>query len=129
MAPMLHAIASTYSSCVEQPVQCMFFALVAQLGYKVFGGDATDAFAHSPPPDRLTYVAIDDSYAEWYQEHFGITLDHSMVLPVQHALQGHPESGKLWEKHISKILSKLKFKCMTHDFDQYTLGHMMERKF
>ena len=47
-APVLHGIASTYSSCVEQPVQRLFFALAAQLGYGVYGGDAMDAYAHSP---------------------------------------------------------------------------------
>ena len=34
-APALKGIASTYSSCVEQPVQRMFFALAASMGYKV----------------------------------------------------------------------------------------------
>jgi hypothetical protein len=49
-APALHKLVETYSSCVEQPVQRLFFALAAQLNYQVFGGDAKDAFAHSPPP-------------------------------------------------------------------------------
>jgi len=30
--------------------------------------------------------------------------DRSLILPVLHALQGHPESGKLWEKHIAAVL-------------------------
>jgi hypothetical protein len=103
-APVLHGVASTYSSCVEQPVQWLFFALAAQMGYKVYGGDATDAFAHSPPPEQPTFVAIDDAYAEWYEHTFGKVLDQSQVLPVLHALQGHPKSGCLWEVHIGKIL-------------------------
>ena len=39
------------------------------------------------------------------------------MLPVQHALQGHPESGRLWEEHANKILSDphLNFKSTTHD--------------
>ena len=32
-APLLHGIASTYSSCVEQPVQQLFFALAARENY------------------------------------------------------------------------------------------------
>ena len=63
-APALHGIASTYSSCVEQPVQRLFFALAAHLGYGVYGADATDAYAHSPPPAVPTYVAIDEAYAD-----------------------------------------------------------------
>jgi hypothetical protein len=116
-APALHGITSTYSSCVDQPVQRLFFALSAQLGYGVYGGDATDAYAHSPPPAVPTYVAIDDAYADWYEDRFGTRLDRSYVLPVLHALQGHPESGRLWEEHINKILlsPELGFRHTTHD--------------
>ena len=92
-APALHGIASTYSSCVEQPVQHMFFALSAYLGYRVYGSDDTDAYAHSPPPKHPTFVSIDDAFADWYKSRFGKEIDRSLVLPVQHALQGHPESG------------------------------------
>jgi hypothetical protein len=121
-APMLHQVASTYASCVEQPVQRLFFALAAANDMKVYGGDATDAFAHSPPPSVPTYVSIDDAYAEWYYERFGVHLDRGMVLPVLHALQGHPESGKLWEEHINKILAlpELNFQSTTHDRTIYT---------
>jgi hypothetical protein len=121
-APALHGIASTYSSCVEQPVQRLFFALSARLGYKVYGGDAQDAYAHSPPPETPTFVSVDDAYADWYAERFGKKLDRSMVLPVLHALQGHPESGKLWEQHITGILksSEFGFTSTTHDKSIYS---------
>ena len=100
----------------------MFFALATSLGYCIYGGDALDAFAHSPPPVVPTYVSIDDAYAEWYEWKHKIKLDRSKVLPVLHALQGHPESGKLWEKHINKILfsPELNFKCTTHDRTIYS---------
>jgi hypothetical protein len=61
------------------------------------------------------FVAINDAYAEWYEHTFGKVLDHSQVLPVLHALQGHPESGCLWEVHIGKILWELKFATTIHD--------------
>ena len=116
-APLLHAIASTYSSCVEQPVQRLFFALTAILNYKLYAGDAKDAYAHSPPPEVPTFVAIDGQYADWYKWKFDEHLNPSHVLPVQHALQGHPESGRLWEEHINKILfsKELRFTTTTHD--------------
>ena len=116
-APLLHAIASTYSSCVEQPIQRLFFALTALLNYKLYAGDAKDAYAHSPPPETPTYVALDSPFVDWYKWKFGKSIDPNHVLPVQHALQGHPESGRLWEEHINKILSdpKLNFKATTHD--------------
>ena len=64
-ASTLHAVASTYYSCVNQPVQRLFFALSAILDHKCFGGDTKDAFVHSPSPDVPTYLRIDDAYAEW----------------------------------------------------------------
>ena len=44
-------------------------------------------------------------------------LDQSRALPVLGALQGHPESGKLWERHINNILlgPTLNVKHTTHD--------------
>jgi hypothetical protein len=103
-APALHRLVSTYSSCVEQPIQRLFYALAAQLNYHVFGGDAKDAYAHSPPPKVPTYVHVDDAYADWYHARCGNPVDRTLVLPVQHALQGHPESGKRWEDHINSNL-------------------------
>ena len=124
-APVLHKIASTYSSCVDQPIQRLFFALAAASRYKVYGGDATDAYAHSPPPERPTFIALDDAYIDWYQHRFNITLDRSLVLPVQHALQGHPKSGRLWEEHINCILlgPHLQFTTTTHDRTIYTTNY------
>jgi Reverse transcriptase (RNA-dependent DNA polymerase) len=45
-----------------------------------------------------------------------------MVLPVLHALQGHPEAGRCWERHINQILlgSDLGFVTTTHDKTIYT---------
>ena len=38
------------------------------------------------------------------------------VLPVYHALQGHPESGKMWIKLINNIIiNELGFHTTTHD--------------
>jgi len=73
--PLLHSIASTCSSCVEQPVQRLFFALAARENYRVYGGDAQDACAHSPPPETPTFVSIDDAYEDWHEHRFKKKLD------------------------------------------------------
>ena len=103
-APLLHELVLTYSSCVEHPIQRLFFAIAANLNLKVYGGDAKDAFAHLPGPKMNTYLSIDDAYAEWYKQAFGKPIDWAHVLPIKRALQGHPESGRLWEIHINWIL-------------------------
>jgi hypothetical protein len=118
-APILHGTAKTYASCIEQPCMRLFFALASLYGLSIYGADATNAFANSPPPAVPTFVAIDDAYADWYLERFGITLDRTMVLPVQHALQGHPESGYLWELTINSILTSLGFSSTTHERNLY----------
>jgi len=61
-APLLHGIASTCSSCVEQPAQRLFFALAARENYRACGGGAQDAHAHSLPPETPTFVSIDHAY-------------------------------------------------------------------
>ncbi|KAG7356322.1 reverse transcriptase RNA-dependent DNA polymerase [Nitzschia inconspicua] len=65
---------------------------------------------------------IDDAYAEWYKARFGVALDRNMVFLVLQALQGHPESGHLWETYINKILSlpELSFHSTTHDRTIYS---------
>ena len=69
-----------------------------------------------------TYLAIDDAYAEWHENEYAKPINRSLVLPILRALQGHPESGRLWEIHINKILRspELNFKSTTHDRTIYT---------
>ena len=57
---------------IRPAIQHLFFALTAQLGFGVYGSDAIGAFAHSPPPDVPTCMAIDEAYADWYQVRHGI---------------------------------------------------------
>ena len=102
-APQLHAVASTWSSCVALPIQRLFLGMCADLGLIIYGGDATDAYAHSPAPND-TYLAVDEAYSDWYKQKYGKQLEQRQVLPVFHALQGHPESEKMWMKMIDNIL-------------------------
>jgi hypothetical protein len=118
-ASVLHGSSKKYGSCIKQPCMQLFFALASLHGLLVFGADATNAFANSPPPLVATFVAIDDPYADWYFDRFGIHRDWTTVLPVQHALQGHPKSGYLWEVTINKILTSMGFVSTTHERNLY----------
>jgi hypothetical protein len=42
-------------------------------------------------------------------------VDHSLVLLVLEALQGHLEAGALWEKHVNKILNDPDIVYTTHE--------------
>ena len=61
-APELHAVASTWSSCVEMPVQRMFLGIVAALELVIYGVDVQDAYGHPAAPEVPTYLSIDDAY-------------------------------------------------------------------
>ena len=82
----------------------------------LYGRDATDAYAHSPAPND-TYLSVEDAYAEWYKDVKGVEISKRQVLPIYHALQGHPESGKMWMKLIDNIIiiKQLGFHTTTHD--------------
>ena len=103
-APELHAVASTWSLCCEQPVQRLDLGLCAHYNFKIFEADLTDAYAHAPKATTPTYLKIDDTYASWYRDRFGKEIDKRKVLPVEHSLQGHPESGSQWMKMIDNVL-------------------------
>jgi hypothetical protein len=77
------------------------------------------AFTNSPPPDQPTFVTIDDQYADRYFARFGFAVSRDMVLPVQHALQGHPESGAIWEKFVNAVIARHGFTSTKHEGSLY----------
>ena len=90
------------------------------MNLRIYGGDAKDAYAQSLGPSILTYVSIDDQYSDWYTYRYDVAIDRRKVLPVLKALQGHPEAGTCWERHINGILAKLRFKSTTYDKTVYS---------
>ena len=115
-APQLHEMVSTWSSCVETPIQRLFLGLCAHECLKIYGCDIKDAYAHSPAPMIDTYLTVDNAYSSWYREKFNKSINPRHVLPVKHSLQGHPKSGKMYMKMINKILlQNLGFVSTTHD--------------
>jgi hypothetical protein len=117
-APWLHQFVQTYASCIEQPCMRLFFALSAALGLTIVFANTKNAYQQSPPPTEQCYLEIDDAYRSWYKKRFGKDLDpRKYVIPVNRALQGHPEAGVLWEKMIVGILEgeELGFKSTTHE--------------
>ena len=120
-AKILHAIVDSYSACVNQPVQLLFFALSAILNHRLYGGDACDVYTHSPGTYSVpTFVSIDDQYAEWYHDRYKNlpTLHRKHDLPFQKAIQGHPEAGRMWETHINSILFSTELNCCTTTHDR-----------
>jgi len=109
-------LAHTYAACVEQPAQRVYWGLVSIKNFIAIGADASNAFAEAPPPKAPLYVLVDKPYREWYKQTTGKNIPKGHVLIVHHAIQGHPESPRLWSTFIDEIIqNKLCFTPTTHE--------------
>jgi hypothetical protein len=110
-------IGHTYANSLMTTSERLFWALTAQLGLVAYGADVSNAFAEAPPPQHPLYMYIDDAFREWWTEHLNRPPipKHYTVVQVYNAIQGHPESPRLWEKHINKILVQMGFIATRHE--------------
>ena len=92
----------------------IFWAATAAKNFIVRGADASNAFAEAPPPKIPLYVRVDKPYRDWYYHKYNKRISPDMVLKVNRALQGHPESPRAWAKLIDGILRK-KLHLTTHE--------------
>ncbi len=107
----------TYANSVDAPSERLFWALTAKFGLIAIGADVSNAFAEAPPPEAPCYMFIDEFFRDWWENHL-----HRPPIPqecnvvrIQKAIQGHPESPRLWEKHIDKILREMGFQPTRHE--------------
>ena len=109
-------MAETYASSLEQTGSRIFWAATAIDNHIVIGADASNAFAEAPPPKAPLYVYLDQQFREWWT-HKGYPPIHQShkVMRVKKALQGHPESPRLWAQLIHKIITKLGFTPCHHE--------------
>jgi hypothetical protein len=81
-----------------------------------FGSDVSNAFGNAPPPKQGFFIRPDTAFKEWWISKGREPIPDGYVIPVLAAMQGHPESPRLWEKHIDKILRvHLKFTPTVHE--------------
>ncbi len=107
----------TFANSLDAPSERLFWALVAKKGLVAYGADVSNAFAEAPPPAAPMYMRIDEAYRDWWENHLGRPSipGHCTVVRVNNAIQGHPESPRLWEKLIDKILRKIGLRPTTHE--------------
>ena len=83
---------------------------------QVYGADVSNAFAEAPTPRAPLCVTIDRQFADWWKSKGGPPITPGHVLSVRKALQGHPESPRLWVQLINGILIKdMKLNPSTHE--------------
>jgi hypothetical protein len=94
----------TYANSLDQTGSRLFYALTAAENMMCFGADVSNAFGDAPPPKQGFFVRPDAAFKEWWEAKGREPTPEGYVIPVLAAMQGHPESPPLWEKHIDKIL-------------------------
>ena len=106
----------TYANCVDQTSSRLFYAISAGENLLVFGADVSNAFAEAPPPKQGFYVRPDRAFHDWWVQHKRRPpIPPGYVIPALSAMQGHPESPRLWEKHADAILRELGLTPTTHE--------------
>jgi hypothetical protein len=105
----------TFANGIKQTGSRIFHAIAAAENLLVLGADVSNAFGEAPPPKQGFYIKPDKPFRDWYIARYGKNIPDGWVIPVLAAMQGHPESPRLWEKHCDKILRRLNFIPATHE--------------
>jgi len=110
-------IGHTYANALDAASERLFWAIVAHEGLIAIGADVSNAFAEAPAPKAPLFLYIDDSFRDWWVNHLQREPipKECNVVRVNNAIQGHPESPRLWEKHIDGILRELGLKPAVHE--------------
>jgi hypothetical protein len=95
----------TYANCVDQTSSCMFYDITATKNLLVYSTNISNAFAEATPPKQGFNIYPNCAFHKWWERHLlRLPLSPGEVIPVLSAMQGHPESPRLWEKHTDLIL-------------------------
>ncbi len=98
----------------------MFYAISAAENLLTFGADVCNAFSEAPAPKQGFYLQPDRAFCEWWEYQGNPPIPDGYVIPVRRAMQGHPESPRLWEKWCDKMIQQHQFKPTTHEPCLYT---------
>ncbi len=114
-------LAKTYVSCVEKTSAHLFYAVAAAENLLVFGADVSNAFAEAPPPNQPFFIRPDHAFHEWWVQHLKRDpIPPGHIIPVLSAMQGHPESPRLWEKYANKFFWELGLTPTVHEPGLYS---------
>jgi hypothetical protein len=111
----------TYANCVDQTGTRIFYSIAADESLLIFGADVSNAFAAAPPLKQGFYIIPDKAFLDWWVNHKKRPpIPNGHVIPILSAMQGHPESPCLWEKHADTILQEIGLTPTTHEPCLYT---------
>jgi hypothetical protein len=105
---MVRVLDETYANCVDQTSSRLFYAVSAAENLLIFGADVSNTFAKAPPPMQGFFIRPDKAFHDWWVLHKKRpSIPDGHIVPILSAMQGHPESPRLWEKHTDSILRKI----------------------
>ncbi len=82
----------------------------------VYGADVSNAFAEALAHKQGFFIYPDRAFKDWWVNKKGKPpIADGQVIPVFGAMQGHPESPRLWEKHIDRILRDIGLTLTIHE--------------
>jgi hypothetical protein len=105
----------THANCIDHVASRIFYAMSAAENMQVWGADVGNAFAEAPPPKQGFYIQPDRAFKEWWIARGRKPIQDEEVIPVMRAMQGHPESPRLWEKHGDGIIRSFGFTPTVHE--------------
>jgi len=79
----------------------LFYVVSLAENLLIYGADVSNAFAEAPPPKQGFFIHPDRA---WNNHKKRPPIAEGDVIPILSAMQGHPESPRLWEKHADAIL-------------------------
>ncbi len=105
---MVCVLAETYANCVDQTSARLFYAIAAAKNLLVYSADVSNAFAEALPPKQGFYIRPNRAFNDWWVNHKHLApIPPGHVVPILSAMQGLPESPRLWEKHADETLCKI----------------------
>ena len=106
----------TYANCADHTGSRIFYASAAAENLVIFGSDVSNAFGEAPAPKQGAFLYPDRAFHQWWKHHKKRPpIPPGYVIPVQKAMQGHPESPRLWEKFIDGILKDIGLVPTVHE--------------
>jgi Reverse transcriptase (RNA-dependent DNA polymerase). len=85
------------------------------MNYVIYDLDAINAFGQAGELFQLVYLDIDQKYRDWYLARKGKSIPKGWVLPVRGSIQGHPDSGEVWQNKINEVINSYGFTSTTHE--------------
>ena len=95
-------LGETYAASLDQTASRIFWALSAVNNHIVIGADASNAFAEAPAPIAPLYMTLETQFHSWWRSKGRPPIPDGYGVRVLKAIQGHPESPRLWANLITR---------------------------